>query len=498
LGDNGPHVLRLLISYGQSSGTFLSNLTDIAHDFLDSAATNPQLLEVITSWLPEVPVGEVVGSQLLNVIFSALDNDRSFDAATDCLCAIFKETRDVDEYLPVIQVLLPRLIALRPRIQQAAQQEDAELLKGVTRIFAEAGEAWVILIAREPAVFRPLVEAVLESCARDLDREAIALTFIFWYELKLYLILERYIEARMQYVDVFAKLVDIMLKQLEYPSPDGHSDGAGDLFDGDREAEEKFREFRHHMGDVLKDCCEIMGVTDCLTKVLDRIKAWMSSYARQARPGAVPHWQELEAPIFSMRAMGRMVDKDEDIVLPQIIPLIVQIPPHEKLRFATIMTIGRYTEWTSNHPEFLEVQFTYIVSSFATDDKEIVRAAAMAMKFFCTDCKHLLSGQVMQLQQFYDQTLDKLPDVSQEELTEGVASVVAVQSTDQIYALMKMYCDPLMARLMAKANEAKDDDGKRAVAGVHSRFTVWKNCANSSFRLPTFDHDFRSDRHPVC
>ena len=113
-------------------------------------------------------------------MFSALDNDRSFEAATDCLCAIFKETREVDEYLAVIQVLLPRVISLRPRIQLAAQQEDAELFKGVTRIFAEAGEAWVVLIARQPVAFRPLVEAVLECCARDLDREAIALTFIFW------------------------------------------------------------------------------------------------------------------------------------------------------------------------------------------------------------------------------------------------------------------------------------------------------------------------------
>jgi transportin-3 len=433
--------------------------------FVGSAATNPQLLEVITSWLPEVSVSQVVESPLLNFIFNALDNDRSFEAATDCLCAIFRETREVDEYLPAIQILLPRVVALRARIQQAAQ--DTELLRGVTRIFAEAGEAWVVLIAREPSVSRPLVEAVLECCARDTDKEAIALTFPFWYELKLYLVLERYIEARMQYVDVFSKLVDIMIDHLQYPSPDGNSDGAGDLFDGDREAEEKFRGFRHEMGDVLKDCCEIMGVTDCLTKVLNRIRTWMTSYASQARPGSVPHWQELEAPIFSMRSIGRMVDKDEDIVLPQIIPLIVQIPPHEKLRFATVMVIGRYTEWTSNHPELLEMQFTYIVSSFGTDDKEIIGAAALAMKFFCTDCKHLLTDQVTQLQVFYDQTLDKLMYLSQEELTEGVASVVAVQPTNRIYPLMKMYCDPLMARLMALANQATDDDGKHAVAGLY-------------------------------
>ncbi|KAF4630566.1 hypothetical protein G7Y89_g7573 [Cudoniella acicularis] len=446
LGDNASQVVQLLISYAQSS---------------ESAATNPQLLEVITSWLREVPVADVVNSPLLNVVLSALETDRSFEAATDCLVAIFKETREVDEYLPTIQILLPRVVALRPRIRQAAEQEDTEVYKGITRIFAEAGEAWVVLIAREPIAFRPLVEGVLECAALDMDRDAIALTFIFWYELKLYLILEKYIQARMQYVDVYAKLVDVMLKQLEYPN---ETPGQTDLFDGDREAEEKFREFRHHMGDVLKDCCEIMSVTECLSKVLDRIKAWMTAYASQATATSVPHWQQLEAPLFSMRAMGRMVDKDEDIILPQIMPLIVQIPPHEKLRFASIMVLGRYTEWTSNHPELLEPQFTYIVSSFGTDSKEIVRAAAMAMKFFCTDCKHLLSGQVVQLQQFYDQTLDKLPGVSQEELTEGVASVVAVQPPAQIHDLMKLYCDPLMTRLMVKANAAVDEDGKLAVA----------------------------------
>ncbi|TVY47971.1 Uncharacterized protein LOCC1_G002612 [Lachnellula occidentalis] len=432
------------------------------NSLLATAATNPQLLEVITSWLREVPVADVVNSPLLDVVISALDTERSFDTATDCLCAIFRETRDVDEYLPTIQILLPRVIALQPRIRQAAEQEDTELFKGITRIFADAGESWVVLIAREPAVFQPLVLAVLECAALDMDRDAIGLTFLFWYELKLYLILERYIEARVQYVDIYAKLVDILLKQLEFPTPDGSNET--DLFDGDREAEEKFREFRHHMGDALKDCCEIMGVTECLSKVLDRIKAWMAAYASQATAASVPHWQQLEAPLFSMRAMGRMVDKEEDIILPQIMPLIVQIPHHEKLRFATIMVLGRYTEWTANHPEYLESQFQYIVSSFGTDSKEIVRAAAMSMKFFCTDCKHLLGSQVVQLQQFYDQTLDKLPGMSQEELTEGVAQVVAVQPPSQTFELMKLYCDPLMARLMVKANAASDEDGKLAVA----------------------------------
>ncbi|RQM07949.1 hypothetical protein DH86_00000830, partial [Scytalidium sp. 3C] len=447
LEDSASLVLRLLVSYSQSS---------------DSAATNPQLLEVITSWIREIPLPDIVSSPLLDVIFNGLGQDRSFEAATDCLCTIFKETKDGDEYLPQIQILLPRIMTLQPRIKKAAEDEDVEVYKGLTRIFAEAGEAWVVLIAREPAVFRPLVEAVLECAARDIDREAIGLTFVFWYEFKLYLVLERYIQARMQYVDVYSKLVDIMTNRLEYPSSDKANDT--DLFEGDREAEEKFRSFRHQMGDVLKDCCEIMGVTECLTKILKYIKDWMGSYASLASGTSVPHWQQLEAPLYSMRAIGRMVDKDEDIILPQIMPLIVQMPNHEKLRFTTIMVLARYTEWTANHPEFLESQFTYIVSSFSTDSKEIIGAAALALKFFCNDCRHHLGGQVVQLQAFYDQTLDKLSQISQEELTEGVASVIAVQPPAQIYELMKL--------LMTKANNAIDQDSKLDLADNLQLITI--------------------------
>ncbi|KAI0132127.1 exportin 1-like protein [Xylariales sp. AK1849] len=459
LSDNAPQVVQLLINYAHSS---------------PSAATNPQLLECITSWLREVPVSDVVNSPLLNIIFNAIESDHSFQEAAECLSTMIRETREVDDNVDTIQILLPRIVALQPKIQKVVEEEDVETYKSLTRVLSDAGIAWVVATARETAHFRPLVDAILECAARDKDRDVIEYTFDFWYELKQYLVLERYIQARMELVDVYSKLVDILLKHLEYPlSEDGRELDPRNLFDGDLVAEEKFREFRHQMGDTLKDACEVMGVTECLTKVLDAIKLWTQKYASHATATSVPHWQELEAPLFSMRAMGRMVQKDENIVLPQLMPLLVQIPAHEKLRFATIMVIGRYTEWTAAHPEFLEDQFNYIVSSFQTDSKEVVRAAAMAIKYFCTDCKHLLSAQVLQLQQFYDKILDNIPEPSQEEITEGVASVVAVQPKSEIYRLLKVYCDPLVQRLMAKANSAASEDGKLAVADHLQLITIF-------------------------
>lgn len=420
-------------------------------------------MECLASWLREVPVANIVNSPLLDIVFNGVSSDECAQEASECLCTMLRETTDVDESQDVIQALFPRVLSLRPQIAKVVEEEDAERFKALTKVFATASECWVVAIARQPTHFKLLVDAVLECATKDKDKDVIEFTFNFWYDLKQYLVLERYIESRLTMVDVYSKLVDILLTQLRYPQPDGGDET--DLFDGDREQEEKFREFRHQMGDTLKDSCEVLGITECLNKVLNAIQFWMQNYASQASETSVPHWQELEAPLFGVRALGKMVDKDENIVLPQLMPLLVQIPNHEKLRFATIMVLGRYTEWTAAHPDYLEPQFNYIVSSFSLDSKEITRAAALSMKFFCQDCKHLLGGQVLQLQTFYDSVLDKLPDVSKEEITDGVASVVAVQPVEETYRLLKTYCDPLVQRLMSKANAATDDESKLALAG---------------------------------
>ncbi|MCJ1313802.1 Nuclear import receptor [Agyrium rufum] len=445
LENNASQVQQLLLNYSQSSAT---------------AATNPHLMDCISSWLREIPSADIVNSPLLDTVINAISVEASFESAVECLCTIYRDTREVDESLEAIQLLYPRIVALRPKIRDAAESEDTDTYKGITRLFAEAGEAWVVLIARLPKEFRGLVEAILETCARDKDRDSISLTFGFWYELKQMITLNQYSAAKHEYIDVCSKLVDIMIKHLEFPTPEGGNES--DLFDGDREQEEKFREFRHQMGDVLKDCCEIISTTECLSKAFERIKAWAAQYASQATETSVPHWQELEAPLFSMRAMGRMVSPEESVVLHQVIPLIVQIPNHEKLRFQAIMALARYTEWTSQHPEFLQPQLNFVMAGFTHPSKEVVRAAALAFRFFGNDCRKLLQDHVTGLHNFYEGVLDTLPSGSQEELTEGVACVVSAQPPNKIYDTMKLYCDPIIKRIASKMSEARTEAGDKA------------------------------------
>ena len=431
-----------------------------------AASTNPQLLECVSSWLREIPAADIVSSPLFDAVVNALSVNTSFEAAVDCICTILRDTREVDESIETIQLIYPRLVSLRPRLAQAARSGDQDTYKGYTRLFAEAGENWVVMIARLPKEFGGLVEAILECCARDADREAISLTFIFWYEFKQMIVLDKYQEARSLFTDVFARLVDVMIKHLQFPTPEDTDES--DLFDGDRELEEKFREFRHQMGDVLKDCCQVIGVTECLGNAFTLIQQWIATYGSQATTNNVPHWQELEAPLFAMRAMGRMVSPEEDVILHQVIPLMVQIPNHEKLQFQAIMALGRYTEWTSQHPDFLQPQLNFVMAGFKHESKEVVKAAALAFRFFGTDCRKLLAEHVTQLHGFYESVLDALPTVSQEEVTEGVACVVSAQSPDKIYSTFKQYGDPIIQRLMRRANTAKsaeDELAQLAVAG---------------------------------
>ncbi|KIW99919.1 uncharacterized protein Z518_10847 [Rhinocladiella mackenziei CBS 650.93] len=456
LEDNSTQVLNLLVSYARSSS---------------QAAHNPRLYSCIASWLREIPTLDVVNSPLLDDIIEALDDNDSFESAVDCLCTMFRDTRDVDESLSVIRILYPRIVNLRPMIQQGADMEDPDLMKGITRLFSEAGEAWVVLIARMPAEFRELVECVLECCVRDRDREAISVTFVFWYELKQSLTLEKYMPARAALADLYSKLVDVMIKHLEFPTPEDGNEK--DLFDGDREQEDKFRSFRHNMGDVLKDCCDVIGVTPCLSKAFALIQSWGQKYASQVSGTSVPHWQELEAPLFSLRAMGRMVSPEETSVLPQVIPLLTTVPDHEKLKFQAIMALARYTEWTAQHPETLEAQLNYVISGFSHSSQEVVQAAALAFRFLGTDCQKLLGDHIPQLHQFYESVIDKLKPSSQEEVTEGVAAVVAVQPVPQTYETLKMFCDPVMNRVVSFASHAKDENAEKTVADYLGLVTIF-------------------------
>ncbi|EMR09807.1 hypothetical protein PNEG_01988 [Pneumocystis murina B123] len=425
LTDNLDKVLELLLLYVQNVHV--------------NTSINPLVFDCMNSWLKEMPLGSFVMTPLLDFIFASLSLDNMFESVIDLLCSIFRETSDVDESLNMIEELYSRLRKLRPRIIES--KNDLDTFRGYARLFCEAGETWVVLIARSPQHFRSLVECIVMFAEMDEELEIVKYGFNFWYDLKQLLVLKAYTEARAIFSDIYSNLVDIMIRDLHYP--DGN---VNDLFDGDRESEEKFRSFRHQMGDVLKDCCSVIGDDACLKKAIEKIKKLLNDNEN----GMFVKWQEIEAPLFSMRAMAREVNIENNHVVPEIMSILTKLPNHEKITYAATLLLGRYTEWTAKHPEYLELQLNYICSGFQASNRDIVSAASQALKHFCQDCGKLLVDYITQLRLFYQKVAPTLDIESLFEITEGVAYVISAQPIHQVYDILKLFYDPITENILLK------------------------------------------------
>ncbi|ODQ68212.1 ARM repeat-containing protein [Nadsonia fulvescens var. elongata DSM 6958] len=431
LSVNASHVLELLLTYLASSG----------------AEKNRSLVfKCFNSWLKEIAISDIIDTPLIDLIFQALTDEDTFEPAIDCICSVIRETRDVNDNMHAISQLYPRILALRPNISKC--KDDPESFAGYTRLFSEAGESWHMCCAKLPNEFRGLVEAIAECTAFDEDLEVVQYTFYFWYSLKQMIVMENYRHAREEFKDIYLALIGVIIQHLHYPLGEKQ-----DLFDGDREQEDKFRSFRHEMGDVLKDCCSVVGSSQALQKPYEKIYV----YLQAKENGENIPWQYLEAPLFSLRAMAREVELSEDEVLPNIMKLLVQLPEHEKIRYAATLVLGRYTEWTAKHPEYLEFQLNYITGGFSNPSADVVSAAAQALMHFCQDCNELLTNFIDQLFPFYENVAQSLDIQSLEGVTEGIAHVIHAQPLEGILAALQAFGRPILARLQEKALTTGDE-----------------------------------------
>lgn len=399
--------------------------------------TTEQILRCLSSWSFEFPIDKLLMVEpLIKLVFESVlrfdDDIDVFNAGIDCLCIILKESRDSPNenlILALFEQLISLQHALLPNIEQLTKQKmddeiDPELLEGLTRIFVEAGEAWVVSISKSPQVFYPIVQTLLILTCSNPDLDIVSYTFPFWFNFKQNLVLTRYRESRIFYKDAFIQLINGIIDHLQYPLHEFST----------KENEDKFKEFRYTMGDVLKDCTAVVGAESALSQPFDRIQQNKNS----------ANWQSLEAPLFSLRTMAKEIPKTESKYMPQLIDIICNLSEHPKIRYAVTLVLGRYTEWTSKNPAKLEQQLQYIFDGFelvrssaAQDSKqilEIITASSRALMYFCSDCSTLLSEYIDQLLDFYFKIQDILSrDIeSQFEFCQGLSAVINKQPIEKI------------------------------------------------------------------
>ncbi|KAF9015064.1 armadillo-type protein [Cyathus striatus] len=410
LTDNAKEVLELLTMYIRAPGITL--------------AIQTQIFQCLRSWLlaGEVNPSELAETPLFAFAFEALASDELFDSAVDVICEMIHETQEIDDNMPVIQLIVPRVIALKPQLVN--DREDPEKIKGYARIFAEAGETYRILLLQHTETFFPIVEAIGE-CSAYPDLDIVPITFPFW--MRLAQILGKKPSVSPLFVDAYKALMAVIINHLHFPLI----------------LAENFRSFRHVMGDTLKDCCFVLRTDTCL------LAAYQMITTALARGPESVSWQEIEAPLFAMRSMGGQIDLEDNEVVPKIMDLIPSLPHHPRVRYAALLILSRYTEWVNLHPEYISFQLQYISAGFEDSDSEVSAAAGQALKYLCQDCKQHLVEFLPTLHTFLSTTGTKLLQDDRRQVYEAIAHVISAMPMERAAQSLRTFAHDILAQVHA-------------------------------------------------
>ncbi|KAJ2817113.1 Nuclear import receptor [Coemansia sp. 'formosensis'] len=141
--------------------------------------------------------------------------------------------------------------------------------------------------------------------------------------------------------------------------------------------------------------------------------------------------------------MGAEVSSQENVMLPKIMDMFSQFPAHPRLRYAATLVIGRYTEWTAEHPQYVQFQLNYIAEGFKVRD--VAAASAQSLKYLCQDCSKYLAEHWANMLKFYNEVVASgtLDDGDVIEFSQALAHVVSAVPEPDTHLAIEAFCLPV-------------------------------------------------------
>ncbi|KAJ3376267.1 Nuclear import receptor [Allomyces arbusculus] len=397
-----------------------------------------KLFACVESWMgtKAVPLEAITATPIIPMSFEALQQDDLFDSAVSILSCIWDEAQaDITNGSPgghaIVQASLPFLNQCSQLVQDAEDDEDQA--KGMVKLITSAANAMLTPIVTQPDQFGTLITLVLDVSSYPFA-EVVTPTFDFWFYLT-----ESLLDGEADptpFIPVYDKLVTVLTRQVRYPA---------DLDQWTAKDRDDFRELRHGMGDVLKNCSHILGEDRVLGQCLSLMEQWANA------PAAHRMWQDAEAILFALRALGAVVHTDEEKVMPLIMRQLPALSAlHSKLKYAALLVLSTYTRWTRMHPDMFGLQMELISSGFS--DPESCTAAARALKHLAQDCGPQLHPYLQSLHPFYVSSLMTLTSDDAMAVAEAVAFMIAGAPPAEIMQLLNMFATPLVQQLTPSAD----------------------------------------------
>lgn len=320
------------------------------------------------------------------------DSQEDLDESVELVCELYFRVHQLDEIESEdwLAVLFAGLASVQPAIQEALadpdrDESDEELLRRLCMLYSEAGEAFILHFMGRPRELENLLAVLLAVVTGTKSSETLEATFPFW-EVLSQRVSELGEDAAMPFRPVFSSLLHTAIdRHLVYPA-----EGAGVT----AEQLDRFRDFRHVVGDVLKDCVRAMGSTEALTVI--------AGLFTQRQSG---DWRPLEAVLFGLRTIGSTVDRRESEVLPGLYASLLSVQGNNKLRNAVLLNIGVYADWLRYHPEHLPATLDYVAAGF--NEATTAPASAQTLRYLCESCSRQLASFLPALMALYGEAAVK-------------------------------------------------------------------------------------------
>ncbi len=469
----GSRQLRLGANRREEIKAELSAAAPLVSQFLDRClaseelcSRSPQvrinLLRCLDSWLQlgVMPLQAIESNAVMVFAFQVLSNISAaqdlHEAATDCAIALVVQLEQIDTSQEWAAKLEQSVYSVIKSLEQSAYlpcvaTEDSLKAVNYCRIFTELGESLLYKIVHNtcptqavPFYATNIFDSVLTCCGHP-DYEIPDITFNLWYRLSE----EVYQRGDGALTCLFAPYIERLIVALCR-----HCQMEPDT-EGIQEEGEDFTEFRYRCFELVKDVGFIVGSANIFRQMFD--------YLKSVGPSA--GWEVIEAALFIMSAVAKIILPSENDAVPQVLESILSMPAektHVAVRHTSIKLVGELGEWVQEHPQQLDRILQWLLVSMR--DPKLSSEAATALQNVAITCRSHMLPNFEGLTQLL-RTLDtfSLKPHAANGLIKGVVVILSSMPLEQVgpnlAVIVRLQLDPLRA-ILSNAAHAQNGGGQ--------------------------------------
>lgn len=348
---------------------------------------------------------------LIRKALDSLGNPAVFDDAVDAVdeliwCTVDRKAsfpRIRGEMMPLIQELVGRIMAFRPRFHVAllrainddagkdpdeglspeareTAHDDDETVRCMVRLFLDIADAYQVLIAQGSEETVTPLEGCLEICSHPVwDTFTMALGTISKIANRVAECPPTLPECSERIKNFHFRFVSVLGKRVRF---------ADDLEQQKNEARRQFKMIRYEIEDVLRDIVAVLGPTAVLEVLAGQLGEALKS---ATSPGATASsWKDAEAAYFCMMCLSESPPPHGDQTLLQVLKTVDTCADHERIQFTVCMLICKFSCWLASSaledPSLVQLVPLLFKHSILSLNKHVsAGGASLAFAALCRD-----------------------------------------------------------------------------------------------------------------